>query len=252
MLRRRPAIALVHSKADARFGIATNLLDPMTPVVAELLELGPGGAAELGTDAGAIAARRWHDAVASALELAGVAYAIVDEAVTDEELLRYRAVVLPTTDRVDRALWQRLRALVESKRITLVIGPGTPSRDELDRPLGEGAPRRVGRLQAGSLDDLPGLAEDLAGLAATDDEGAADWTVERPDAVRTIAHVDASGHARVVFATNDAAKPVTAIVVGGAGARALRDPFTNDRFAVVAGKATIPLAALGIRMLVVE
>ena len=41
-------------RADARFGAATTVIDPMTPVLAEVLGLGPGGAAELGTDPAAI------------------------------------------------------------------------------------------------------------------------------------------------------------------------------------------------------
>lgn len=248
-LRRRAAIALVHTRADARFGAATNLLDPVTPTVAELLGLGPGGAAELGTDAGAIDARRWHDAVATALELAQVPYAIVDEDTPEDELCRYRAIVVPTGQRVDRALWTRLRAIAEAKHAIVVIGPGTPSRDELDGPLDAPAPRRVGRLRAGSLEDLSGLAEDLAGLAG---EPAEAWVIERPDSARAAVHVDAAERPRVVFVTSDAAKAVTAILLVEDGVRALRDPFTDERIPIAAGKATVALPPLGVRMLIVE
>jgi beta-galactosidase len=246
-LRRVAPIALVDTRADARFGIATSLLDPMTPLALEALGLGPGGAAELGTDAGAIASRRWQTAIASALELAQVPYMIVDESATEDELARYRAVIVPTIDRVDRGLWQRISALAEHKRAIVVIGPGTPTKDELDQPLTEAPPRRVGRLKAGSLDDIRGLADDLAALAGDMPDA---WQIERPDNVRAHVFATPSHEVRVVFVISDAEKPVTAILL--ADAKALRDPFTNERIAVREGRASISLGARGVRMFVVE
>jgi len=250
-LRRAPAIALVACKADARFGLASSVLDPMTPVVAELLDLGPGGAAELGRDAGALAARRWHDAVAHALELAQVPYAIVDEGTPEAELARYRAVVVPTPGpeaRIDRALWARLRALAEARATRVVIGPGTPTRDELDRPLADGTPARgLGRLAAASLADVAGLADDLAALAGEPSDA---WQVERPDDVRAYVHADAAGMARVVFLVNDAHRACTAVVL--AEACILRDVFSSERPRVLDGRVTIAVPSRGVRMFVVE
>ncbi len=259
-LRRRASIALVDARADARFGLASSAIDPMTPVIAELMQLGPGGAAELGTDAGAIAARRWQAALAGALELAQVPYAIVDESIGEAELARYRAIVLPTIERVDRGLWQRVRGVVEARRSILVIGPGTPVRDELDRPLDEPPPRRIGRLKEGSLEDLPGLAADLAGIAAAGaptgatghGESPDAWQIERPDEVRAMAYADAAGVVRVVFVASDAARAASAVLLAGEGARQLRDPFTSERIRVGGGRATIALPPRGVRMLVVE
>lgn len=248
-LRRRAAIGLVDPRADARFGIATSVIDPMTPVVAELLGLGPGGATELGTDAGAIAARRWQDALAGALELAQVPYAIVDEAAGEDELAGYRAVVVPTGERVDRGLWRRLRALAEAKRTVVVIGPGTPVRDELDRPLDEPPPRRAGRLKAGSLDDLPGLAADLAALAGELPDA---WQIERPDDVRALAYADPAGAVRVVFIASDAPRPATAVLLASEGARGLRDPLTAERIRIASGRASISVPPRGVRMLIVD
>ncbi|HWO23883.1 MAG TPA: alpha-amylase family protein [Kofleriaceae bacterium] len=258
-LRRRAAIALVDTRADARLGLATSLLDPATPVLAEALKLGPGGAAELGTDKGAVAVRRWQDALAGALELAQVPYAIVGEAVTEEELARYRAVVLPTIERVDRGLWHRVRAVVEARRSILVLGPGTPVRDELDQPLDEPPPRRIGRLKEGSLEDLPGLATDLAGIAAAGAPTGAHslgdhpdaWLIERPEEVRAMAYVDARQVVRVVFVVSDAAKPASAVLLAGE-AKQLRDPFTAERVRVTGGRATIALPPRGVRMFIVE
>jgi beta-galactosidase len=248
-LRRKPLIALVDTRADARIGIASNVIDPVTPVLADVLGLGPGGAAELGSDAAAIAARRWQTAIARALELAQVPYAIVDEAASEDELAQYRAVIAPTQDRIDRGLWQRLRALAEHKRAIVVIGPSTPTRDELDQPLADAPPKRIGKLNEASLDDLAGLADDLAALAG---ELSEDWHVERPDDVRTMAYADADGRVRVVFVVSDADKPVTAVVLADEHAKSLRDPLAQETLRVDGGKLVVAMPPRGVRMLIVE
>ncbi len=163
-------------------------------MLADVLGLG-GRRRRLGGDASAIAARRWQTTVCRALELAQVPYVIVDEDVTADELAGYRAVIAPMQGRADQHAWQVLRELAEQRRTVVVIGPGTPSRDEFDAPLA-GVPRRMGRLQPGSLDDLASLAADLAGLAGDIPEA---WQVERPDIVRTATFCDAADVAQVVF-----------------------------------------------------
>lgn len=247
-LRRAAPIALVASQVDARFARATAVADPMTPVLAEALGLGPGGEGELGTDPAAIAARRWLDAIAAALEAAQVPYVIVDDATPEDELARFRAVIVPTLARVDRGLWHRLRGLAEHKRAIVVIGPDTPTLDELGQPLADPGPRRVGRIRAGSLDDIPGLAEDLAGLAGEIGDA---WQIERPEDVRALAHADANGHVRVVFVINDAPRATTAVLLAG-DATAVRDPLSREHLAVRGGKVSVPLPARGVRMLIVE
>lgn len=247
-LRRHTPIALVDARADARFGAASCVADPLTPVLAEALGLGPAGAAELGTDPGAVTARRWQTAIASALELAQVPYAIVDEAATEDELAHYRAVIVPTTERVDHGLWQRVRALAEHKRTIVVLGPGTPTHDELGQPLTDPPPRRTGKIRAGSLDDLPGLADDLAALAGELPEA---WQIERPDDVRVFAFADPHHAVRLVFLISDAAKPTSAVLLTEPTTDWLRDPFSNERLTVTAGRVTIAMPALGVRMFVV-
>jgi len=246
-LRRYPApsIALVDTRADARFGVLTNLLDPVTPVLADVLDLGPGGAAELGTDAAAISARRWQSAIARALELAQVTYAIVDESTPADVLATYKAVVAPTHDRIDRGLLERLRALAEHKRAVVVIGPGSPTRDELDQPHAEPL-KRVGKLKAGSLDDIPGLADDLAALAG---DVPATWTVERPDDIRAFAFA-ADDTVRVVFLASDSAKVATAVLF--ADGAALRDPLSNETFPISNGRASVSMQPRAVRILLVE
>jgi hypothetical protein len=246
-LRRRAPIAVIDTRADARFGLATSLLDPITPVLADALGLGPAGAAELGIDPAANAARRWHTALTSALELAQVPYAIVDESASEDELAGYRAIVVPTLERVDRGLWRRLSAVVEHKRAILVIGPGTPTRDELDQPLSEPPPRRIGRLKAGSLEDLRGLADDLVALAGELPEA---WQIERPDHVRAHAFFDTANQPRVVFVFSDTDKPTNATLL--ADCKSLRDPFTHETLVVKGGRVLVAMPARGVRMFVVE
>jgi beta-galactosidase len=248
-LRRPAAIAVVETRADARFGQASCVLDPVTPVIAEVLGLGPGGAAELGADPAAVAHRRWIAAITRALDLARAPYALVDESAGEDELAGYRAVIVPTLARIDRGLAHTLRALAEHKRAIVVIGPGTPTHDELGQPLGDALPRRVGRLKAGSLDDIPGLATDLAALAGEPSDA---WQIERPDEVHAYAHADAGGQVRVVFVASDLARPTTALLLVDDTARALRDPFSHERIALADGRATVALAPRGVRMLIVE
>jgi beta-galactosidase len=248
-LRRDAQLALVHARADARFGFATNVLDPLTPMVAELLALGPGGAAELGSDAGAIAARRWQDALAAALEQARVPYAIVDETAGEDELAGYRAVIVPTFERCDSALWQRLHALAESRRTVVVIGPSVPTRDEYDRPLERPAPRRVGRLKAASLEDPAGLVADLAALAGDVNDA---WQFARDSDPLAYAYRDAAGATRVVFAVSDATSAVTAELHTDDRARSLRDAITGELLRIDGGRVAITLLPRGARMFVVE
>jgi beta-galactosidase len=249
-LRRAAPIALVDTRADLRFGLATTVADPITPVIADLIGLGPGGPAELGTDADAITARRWQDALASALELAQVPYVIVDESASEDELARYRAVIAPTLTRIDRGLWQRLRALAEHKRAIVVIGPTTPTHDELGQPLpADAPPKRIGKIREGSLDDIPGLASDLAGLASEVGDA---WQVERPDDVRCFTHADESGAVRVVFVVSDAMKPTSAVLLVDEHAKMLSDPLSKDAFRATDGRVTIAMPARGVRMLVVR
>ena len=231
-------------------GIATCTIDPMTPVLADVIGLGPGGATELGTDPSAIAMRTWQTAICRALELAHVPYAIVDEAATAEELAHYRAVIIPTLERIDQTPWEQLHAVAGGKTI-VVIGPGTPVRDEFDQPLsasipGAALPKRVGKLKAGSLDDLPGLAEDLAALAGDRSDA---WHVERPDGVRTsvFAH---DGVVRAVFVLSDLDRATTAIVLTDYDTT-LRDAVTGEVLRAANGRVSVPMHPRGVRMFVV-
>jgi len=244
-LRRTVDVALIAPRADARFGRASSLVAPIPPVALELLALGPGGAAELATDPDAARARRWFDAVAAALALGQVAFTVVDER-AQLTAIAARAFVTPTLARVDRALWRQLQAVAAERRV-VVIGPDTPTLDELGAPLDAdaAAPRRAGRMRAGSLTDLPGLAADLTALAPRDE-----WIATRPAGVTTATFVDGSDRVRALFIHNRTARTATAVLAVPLDAR-LHDPLTTAAIVVTDGAARVEVPAYGTRWLTV-
>ncbi len=249
-LRRVAPVALVCSRADVRHGLASSLLDPLPPIVGELLGLGPAGSAELGRDPAAITHRRWFAAVAAALDLARVPYVIVDESAGLDRFLAARAIVVPTQARVDRTLWRTLKQAADARRV-IVLGPEMPTVDELGQPLGDDLPppRKAGLMQPGSLDDLAGLAADLAALAPPEA-----WFVERPSSVHAHAFAQpGDGAVRAVFLVHPADRRHIARLVVPTGTR-LRDVLDQARFSDEGepGIVAIPVGPHDARMLIVE
>jgi beta-galactosidase len=246
-LRRRVPVALIVSRADARFGLASSVADPLTPVLAELLQLGPGGAAELALDRGATLQRRWMSATERALDLAQVPYELVDEDCSREHLARYRAVIVPTIERVDRALWSTLHQLARQD-ITIIIGPGRPVRDERDQPVDPRAlPRGVGMIRPESIDDLDGFAQDLVVLAR---DLPPTWLSEQ-EHVDCSVFVDEADTPRVVFVANRSGKAQSAEVIAPERA-VLADPFTDEELIARGSLVTVALAPHQVRMLLVR
>ncbi len=253
-----PPIAVIATRADARMGLASSVLDPIAPLVGDILGFGPGGSAELGLDAAAIAARKWHDAVAAALELARIPYVILDEDAPAEQLAAYRALVIPTPGRIDRALWQRLASLPPpagsasgpvsaTPGPVIVLGPEKPTRDELDAPLDLPGPRRFGRLRPESLTDLAGLASDLAALAGALPDT---WTITPASSpIRSIAYADGNGTVQAVFVVNDSDRAAAATLVTGAHVGTLKDPFA-ETIEVIGGHASFNVPPHSVRLLV--
>jgi Glycosyl hydrolases family 35 len=245
-LRRRAAFAIVTSSAEDDLAAASSLVDPMTPEVSGRIGLGPAGHGELAAAPGAAISHRWLGAVERALERAGLAYDVLGDAATTDELAAYRAVIAPLGERVDRRLWTALREVAEARRAIVVLGPTPPSLDERGQPLGDPPLRRAGKMRPGSLDDLDGLAADLAQLAT---EPAA-WRAE--PALTALAHAE-DGSPRVLFLHNDARRAVTAALeTSDATARALRDAISGERIFLVAGKAELALSASSLRMFLIE
>jgi len=128
--------------------------------------------------------------------------------------------------------------LASSDRVSGVLSaPGSPGMAELGPTFDV------------AVDDLAGLADDLAALAG---ELSEDWHVERPDDVRTMAYADAEGRVRVVFVVSDADRSVTAVVLADEHAKALRDPLAQETLRVDGGKLAVAMQPRGVRMLVVE
>ena len=121
---------------------------------------------------------------AHALELAHVPYAIIDEA-RPKTAARLRAVIAPTQDRIDRALWRgcaRSPSTTRDRRDR----SDAPTRDELDHPLDEPAPAPRRQAQRRSLDDLSRASPTISSRSRASCPTI--WHVERPDDVRTMAY----------------------------------------------------------------
>lgn len=244
-LRRDAVVAVLTTRAESRAAVASSLVDPLTPVIAELAHVGPAGHCELAAEPGPRRQRLAERAVLAALDLAEVPYIIVDEACLDRLPAAARAVIVPTDERVDGATWAALHLLAEGG-LPVVLGPARPTRDELDRPLGDDAalPRGAGLIRGASLEDVGGLAEDLLALAGDLSD---DWIApEEPDA-HVSAFRDPDGAVRALAVGNRSGYAVTARVTLGAGAR-LHDPLGGAPIRAGRDVADVPLAPHQVRL----
>jgi len=239
-LRREAPVTLVWPKAEARVALASSLIDPMTPVIAGVLDLGPAGYAELAADDDAREGCFWLRTVQKALQLAQVPYRIVDEECLAELPSSTRAVICPTVRRVDRRTWAALHMLAETG-MRVVIGPTAPTHDELDVPLADEAalPLSVGLIEKESARDLSGLAADLAAVAGDLEEAYFAIDAER---VEVSALRDSAGGARAIFVTNRSGDALRAAV-------ALPDPVRCANTGLRVEADAIELAPHQVRLL---
>jgi beta-galactosidase len=251
-LRRRADVAIVLTRAEARWAVASSALDPLSPVLGEFLDLGRGGFSELSTDDGARQHRHYFIQCVRALDLGDIPYAIVDEELGAEELSRYRVLIMPTLDRVDRATWRALHtAAAAGSRV--VIGPNKPAFDEMGEPLDPhdaALPPGAGLIRPASIDDTDGLAHDLAELAiAVDEHLDDDFTAPDHPRVHCSLFEDSAGAPRLLFVGNEHDEPVTAEVLVPPGV-ALRDPLADGAAPIAprAGAARVELGAWGLRL----
>ena len=150
-----------------------------SPALARFAGLDPVAMAT-GNTADAITAQRWHDVLRQALVMAGVAYDVVDDTASADQLASYRVVIAPTGVHLAAHFAATLRDVASRKHTTLVLGPTPAQRDEANLPLPPHAlPTRVGRLRAASLDDAAGLAADLRSLGG---DASVDLQVDPPTA----------------------------------------------------------------------
>lgn len=254
-LQRAAPVAILRSRGEARLALASNLLDPFTPWLAELLRLGPAGLAELG-DESALRAARWQVALEQALERAGAGHVVLDEDAPLAELARRAVVMMPVARRGDSHAWQTLRELLTQHPVTVVASPWPPQLDEHGQPwqppplLARDAPRagRAGKLRPGSLEDSAALVQDLESLVPH-----LGWSCRTADCVLEQAW-DAHGSARVLFLFNDAKQAQTAELHAQHSVRpsALRDALSGARHLVGDGIAQVELPAESVTMLIVE
>lgn len=150
-----------------------------SPALARFAGLDPV-AMTTGNTEDAVTALRWHDVLRQALVMAGVAYDVVDDTASADQLASYRVVIAPTGVHITTHFAATLRDVASRKHTTLVMGPTPAQRDEVNLPLPPNTlPTRVGRLRAASLDDAAGLAADLHALGG---DASVDLQVEPPTA----------------------------------------------------------------------
>ncbi len=255
-LRRRADLALVVTRAESRAAVATSALDPLTPVLGEFLDLGRGGFAELSTDESARLHRHYATQCARALDLADIPYLVVDEDLGAEALARYRAVIMPTQRRVDRRTWAAL-GTASRAGTRVIIGPETPSVDELGRPLADDdarPPPGAGFIRPESLDDPDGLARDLAELALSLDHRLDDdFTAPEQAHIHCSVFEDEAGRPRLLFVGNGEDNRARAEVIVPPNTR-LYDPIGETPSAVTTrgGTARIDLEPFGMRLFRLE
>ena len=116
------------------------------------------------------------------------------------------------------------------------------------RPLGADAalPRRVGLLNPASLDDVAGLADDLARAAGG--ESPVVQPVHGSTAVHISLFENSQGDLCAMTVGNPLAEPVDAALSIPAG-MCVRDLLSGDRWSEEDGVVVVPLGAFGVRLL---
>ncbi len=201
-----------------------------SPALARFVGLDPI-ALTTGNTHDAVTAQRWHAVLQEALIMAGVAFDVVDDTASSDELAGYRVVIAPTGVHVAALFAATLRDVASRKNTTIVLGPTPAQRDEANHVLPAGAlPTRVGRLRAASLHDAVGLAADLQALG-----GDADVALQVEPATTAI-HLGRES-ARLAVVINDSPQLVRIIATDAVWQDALL-PTTRpvDEFFVEAGR----------------
>lgn len=156
-----PQLAVINVRADRRIALASSDV-PALPVAASrwfgLMDH------ELASDAGAIQVAEWSRTIEDAIALTGHTPMMLEEDAAQSALGAATLVVVPTAERVDRLLWQRLTELAANGTIKVVIGSERPTVDEYDQPLTSARSPGVGRMSADRRGNAALLAADLTGL----------------------------------------------------------------------------------------
>lgn len=240
-----PPVGVILSRADHRHAIASSHIDPVTPLVAELLDLGPGGFAELGRDPGARRAARWRRAIAEALDCLEVPWVLLDEATPVEVLEDYRLLVCPTIDRIDAGLWSRLRQ-VAAGGVRVIIGPRRPGRDAFDEPLEKpGLVANMGVLRPETLENIDQLGEDLAGAAGELED---QWIAPASPELRVTPLRDPHGAVKALILANRG--PATRAAIAVTDGLRLRDPLSDETFEARGERLEVDIGPARARLLI--
>ena len=201
-----------------------------SPALARFAGLDPIALTTGNTD-DAATAQRWHLVLQQALIMAGVAYDLVDDTASSDELAGYRVVIAPTGVHVAALFAATLRDVASRKNTTIVLGPTAAQRDEANHVLpADALPSRVGRLRAASLQDAVGLADDLRALGGDAN------VVLRVEPATTAVHLGREP-ARLAVVINDSPQLVRIIATDAAWHDALQPTARPvEEFFVEAGR----------------
>jgi beta-galactosidase len=212
-LHRAVSVGLVATRADARYALASSVVDPLPPTVIDLVAAGPGGSAEFALDEEARQHRRWYAAVRDALDRADISWIGLDQDCAAERFAAVDLLVMPTIRRVDRGCWAKVCAAVQAGT-RMIIGPGKPVADEYEKPLGGSIPRGVGRFRRDGLRDPEGLVSDLIAAA---NQPSSDWRCPAQAHIGTELFCTAAGQPAVLFVSNRSGTPTAAQISWPAG-----------------------------------
>lgn len=191
---KRPVeVAVLRVRDYRRLAVASSLIDPVTPMLANVFGV---SMADLASDetfelscAVQRAAQYFIEQVEQALTEQGIAYHLVDDDAPLQTLRKYRALILPSFDFIDQRVLARLGGYVAAGG-QLLLGPALPLFDRTFEPLSEPLPQHV-KLTEEMLDD------DLADLL-----GVAPPTVAGDGRVEVVAYQNDSGSDVALFVAN--------------------------------------------------
>ncbi len=223
-------VAVVRATHHDELAAIHSAIALVSPALSRFAGLDPIALTAGNTD-DAATAQRWHAILQEALVMAGVAFDLVDDTASPDELAAYRVIIAPTGVHVAGFFAATLRDVASRKTTTIVLGPTPAQRDEANHVLPPDAlPGRVGRLRAASLHDAVGLAADLRAL------GGDAAVVLRVEPATTAVHLGREP-SRLAIVINDSPQLVRIIATDAAWRDALLPTARPvDEFFVEAGR----------------
>jgi len=248
-LGRRTTVGVLVPPVYRRLALATQHLDAMPPLLADLAGLGPEELCREETF-GLSAPPQIEHARAlrllfRALDVAKIPYVILDGGALPLRLAHHEVILCPTFELLDRSLLPALEGAASSG-VRVLVGPKLPRLDEHFAPLDQ-PPAGELFLTEELLHDPTTLAQALESLGVR-----GPYAASQADVFTAL--FEGSGSQRVLFVATESPQPTEATITCSQG-EVLRDLLSDD---VVAATPTapqqlkVPLPAHGVRLFSVE